>query len=324
MGLHRRCRRRARHWTTSGVGGRRQRDRSRFRLGPWLPWAGRQVPVPAVLGLTSAGSSMRWGRGARDAYGVARRRWRPTGPAAEDGGRSRGRGAGAPGRRRAGPTSSVWSWAQGTERTGPPGMAVAPGELASRDDDLDESLMVVLEANVDDLTHASGLCAHGAARQRRRGCVADADPDEEGPSGAHPFCPGPPRRRAAAQDLVLAQTSTIGVRQSQVTRWALARSWVDVDVDGQRIAVKAAHRNGRISNVTPSSPPSWPRRPLCTARSATSSNVPLPPPSTPDSPQEGPLRPVARKGGRASVRSAPARDRTERQEHDERLPGRRF
>jgi hypothetical protein len=53
------------------------------------------------------------------------------------------------------------------------------------------------------------------------------------------------------RDLVLAQTSTIGVRQSQVARWALARSWVDVHVDGQRIAVKVAHRNGRIINVTP-------------------------------------------------------------------------
>lgn len=53
------------------------------------------------------------------------------------------------------------------------------------------------------------------------------------------------------RDLVLAQTSTIGVRQSQVTRWALGRSWVDVHVEGQRVAVKVAHRNGRIINATP-------------------------------------------------------------------------
>ena len=67
------------------------------------------------------------------------------------------------------------------------------------------------------------------------------------------------------------------MRQSQVTRWALARSWVDVDVDGQRIAVKVAHRNGRISNVTPEFSAVVAAAAALTARSATSSNVPLPP-----------------------------------------------
>lgn len=138
------------------------------------------------------------------------------------------------------------------ERDGPPGMAVAPGSSASRDDDLDESLMVVLEANVDDLdprvwpSVLTALLDNDAADAwltpvlMKKGRPAHI-------LSVLAHLDDAPRLR----DLVLAQTSTIGVRQSQVTRWALARSWVDVDVDGQRIAVKVAHRNGRISNVTP-------------------------------------------------------------------------
>jgi pyridinium-3,5-bisthiocarboxylic acid mononucleotide nickel chelatase len=50
-------------------------------------------------------------------------------------------------------------------------------------------------------------------------------------------------------DLVFASTSTIGVRVRDVTRWALERGWVDVDVRGQRVAVKVAHAEGRVVNV---------------------------------------------------------------------------
>ena len=54
---------------------------------------------------------------------------------------------------------------------------------------------------------------------------------------------------AALRDLVFATTSTIGVRVVPVGRWALERGWVDVDVAGERVGVKVAHRDGRIVNA---------------------------------------------------------------------------
>ena len=53
----------------------------------------------------------------------------------------------------------------------------------------------------------------------------------------------------ALRDLVFASTSTIGVRVTDVTRWALDRGWTDVDVAGQRVGIKVAHRQGRIVNA---------------------------------------------------------------------------
>ena len=55
----------------------------------------------------------------------------------------------------------------------------------------------------------------------------------------------------ALRDAVLRLTTTIGVRETLVQRWALNRHWVNVDVDGQPVAVKIAHRDGRIVRATP-------------------------------------------------------------------------
>ena len=52
------------------------------------------------------------------------------------------------------------------------------------------------------------------------------------------------------RQLVLALTSTIGVRYYGVGKVALQRLWVDVDIDGTPVAVKVAHRDGVISQVT--------------------------------------------------------------------------
>ena len=49
---------------------------------------------------------------------------------------------------------------------------------------------------------------------------------------------------------MFALTSTIGVRQHGVGKVALQRFWVDVDVEGSTVAVKIAHRDGIISQVT--------------------------------------------------------------------------
>jgi pyridinium-3,5-bisthiocarboxylic acid mononucleotide nickel chelatase len=50
---------------------------------------------------------------------------------------------------------------------------------------------------------------------------------------------------------IFRQTSTIGVREQTFGKHALDRSFVDVTVDGQRIAVKLAHLGGELMNVQP-------------------------------------------------------------------------
>ncbi|HEX3823776.1 MAG TPA: nickel pincer cofactor biosynthesis protein LarC [Mycobacteriales bacterium] len=58
----------------------------------------------------------------------------------------------------------------------------------------------------------------------------------------------------AAADLrqvLVTETSTIGVRQTSVRKHALERSWLTVDIDGQQVRVKLAHDGARRTNVAP-------------------------------------------------------------------------
>jgi uncharacterized protein (DUF111 family) len=57
-------------------------------------------------------------------------------------------------------------------------------------------------------------------------------------------------RRGAVRELVLSLTSTLGVRETEVTRTALDRSWVTVPVAGGEVRVKVAHRHGEIIHAT--------------------------------------------------------------------------
>ena len=60
----------------------------------------------------------------------------------------------------------------------------------------------------------------------------------------------PPRADALRAE-VLALTSTFGVRQTETSKYALPRSWFDVEVEGGPVAVKVAHRDQVIIQVTP-------------------------------------------------------------------------
>jgi pyridinium-3,5-bisthiocarboxylic acid mononucleotide nickel chelatase len=53
------------------------------------------------------------------------------------------------------------------------------------------------------------------------------------------------------RDVLVAETSTIGVRTTAVGKHALDRSWLTVDVDGQAIRVKLASADGRRTNLSP-------------------------------------------------------------------------
>ena len=61
----------------------------------------------------------------------------------------------------------------------------------------------------------------------------------------------PTDRVSQLRELILMQTSTFGVRQHLVHKYALPRSWVEVDLEGVPVSVKVAHRGGKIIQVTP-------------------------------------------------------------------------
>ena len=60
----------------------------------------------------------------------------------------------------------------------------------------------------------------------------------------------PPRADALRAE-VLALTSTFGVRQTETSKYAVPRSWFDVEVEGGLVAVKVAHRDQVIIQVSP-------------------------------------------------------------------------
>lgn len=55
----------------------------------------------------------------------------------------------------------------------------------------------------------------------------------------------------AVRELVLTETSAIGLRETQVTKTALPREVVEVDVHGRPVRVKVARLDGRVVNAQP-------------------------------------------------------------------------
>ena len=128
--------------------------------------------------------------------------------------------------------------------------ATGHGEVAA--DGLAARPMSLLEANVDDLdprvwpSVVEALLEAGAAdawltpivmKRGRPAQVLSVLADREDAE--------------SLRDLVFELTSTIGLRESEIRRWQLARGWVTVEVDGSHIGVKVAHRDGRIVQATP-------------------------------------------------------------------------
>jgi uncharacterized protein (TIGR00299 family) protein len=60
-----------------------------------------------------------------------------------------------------------------------------------------------------------------------------------------------PDQAADLRYLLLALTSTIGVRETRVRKTALPRGWVDLIISGSCISIKIAHHHGTIWQVTP-------------------------------------------------------------------------
>lgn len=61
----------------------------------------------------------------------------------------------------------------------------------------------------------------------------------------------PPGALASVRQVVLEETSTLGLRSSPATRWVLSREWVETEVEGFRVRVKVGKRGDRVVNVSP-------------------------------------------------------------------------
>ncbi|MDQ1007085.1 uncharacterized protein (TIGR00299 family) protein [Streptomyces sp. V4I23] len=116
----------------------------------------------------------------------------------------------------------------------------------------DTTQAVVLEANVDDLDPRvwPGVLASLLAAGASDAWLVPILMKKGRP--AHTLRVLAPTERAGElRELVLRETSTIGVRESAVRRTALQRLWVPVPVLGGTVPVKIAHRGGLIMQATP-------------------------------------------------------------------------
>ncbi|MGI3779658.1 MAG: nickel pincer cofactor biosynthesis protein LarC [Janthinobacterium lividum] len=111
---------------------------------------------------------------------------------------------------------------------------------------------VVIEANVDDLDPRlwPGVLAALMAAGAQDAWLVPVQMKKGRPAHTlHVLCA--PDATARLRAVVLAHTSTIGVRQAPTTKFMLPRTWVDVQVDGHPVPVKVSHDGGVIIQVTP-------------------------------------------------------------------------
>ena len=126
------------------------------------------------------------------------------------------------------------------------------GERAAQSDDGPAEAALLIEANVDDLDPRlwpgvlARLIAAGAADawlvpiMMKKGRPAQtltvlARPDQA----------------AELREIMMRETSTIGVRETNARKTALPRGWVDLTVGGRPLPIKIAYRDGAICQVTP-------------------------------------------------------------------------
>jgi uncharacterized protein (TIGR00299 family) protein len=142
----------------------------------------------------------------------------------------------------------------GTRDTpGRPNLArVLIGErVAQPDDDLAEAA-VLIEANIDDLDPRlwPGVLARLISAGAADAWLVPITMKKGRPAQTLTVL-ARPDQAADLHEIVLAQTSTIGVRETTVRKTALPRGWVDLTVAGRQLPIKIAYRDGAIYQVTP-------------------------------------------------------------------------
>ncbi|MGW0246168.1 nickel pincer cofactor biosynthesis protein LarC [Nocardia goodfellowii] len=114
------------------------------------------------------------------------------------------------------------------------------------------SQSVIVEANVDDLdprvwpTVLERLLADGADDAWLTPILM-----KKGRPAHTVHALVPPDRLDAVCAVLFTETSTIGLRRIDVRKTALARTWIDVPLEGGTVRVKIAHSDGRIIQATP-------------------------------------------------------------------------
>jgi len=111
---------------------------------------------------------------------------------------------------------------------------------------------VLIEANVDDLDPRlwPGVLADLMAAGASDAWLVPITMKKGRPAHtltvlAHPSATG------RLRELILASTTTIGVRQTDYRKFALPRAWVKINISGGQVMIKLAHRNGVIEQATP-------------------------------------------------------------------------
>jgi uncharacterized protein (TIGR00299 family) protein len=126
------------------------------------------------------------------------------------------------------------------------------GERVTRPDDNLSEADVLIEANVDDLDPRlwpgvlTSLIRAGAADAWLVPIIM-----KKGRPAHTVSVLARPDQAADLRYLLLALTSTIGVRETRVRKTALPRGWVDLIIAGSCISIKVAHHHGTIWQVTP-------------------------------------------------------------------------
>jgi uncharacterized protein (DUF111 family) len=126
------------------------------------------------------------------------------------------------------------------------------GELDARPEDDRSEAVVLIEANVDDLDPRlwpgvlSRLMTAGAADA----WLVPITMKKGRPAQTLTVLTRPDQARDL-RELILAQTSTIGIRETTARKTALPRGWIDLTVAGWQLPIKIAYRDGTIQQVTP-------------------------------------------------------------------------
>jgi uncharacterized protein (TIGR00299 family) protein len=126
------------------------------------------------------------------------------------------------------------------------------GERVTHPDDHLSEADVLIEANVDDLDPRlwpgvlTSLIRAGAADAWLVPIIM-----KKGRPAHTVSVLARPDQAADLRYLLLALTSTIGVRETRVRKTALPRGWVDLIMAGSCISIKIAHHHGTIWQVTP-------------------------------------------------------------------------
>ena len=121
---------------------------------------------------------------------------------------------------------------------------------AHRNDSADQA--VLLEANIDDLDPRlwPGILTRLLTAGALDAWLVPILMKKGRP--AHTLCAlARPDAVAALRDIILSETSTLGVRHHGVDRLALPRAWIDVEIGSGTVPVKIGYRDGVIVQVTP-------------------------------------------------------------------------